>query len=110
MLTSIRNRRRDLAVLSALGADRRWITRVVHWQATTVVVLATAIGVPLGLVAGRFVFTLFADSIGTRNDASMPWSVLAAVTTGVVVLANITAALPGRQARRLTPARVLHSE
>ncbi len=35
MFTSARHRRRDLAVLGALGADRSWLARVVHWQATT---------------------------------------------------------------------------
>ncbi len=34
LFMSIRNRRHDLAILKSLGANRRWITRVVHSQAT----------------------------------------------------------------------------
>ena len=48
MLTSMRNRRRDLAILRSLGADRGWITRAVHWQATLLTALPVVIGVPAG--------------------------------------------------------------
>lgn len=48
MLTSVRNRRRDVAVLRALGADGPWVSRAVHWQATTFSLVPLAIGVPLG--------------------------------------------------------------
>ena len=34
LILSAPRRRRDLAVLRALGADSRWVTGVVHWQAS----------------------------------------------------------------------------
>ena len=37
LLVSISGRRRDLAVLRAVGADGPWIGRAVHWQATALV-------------------------------------------------------------------------
>ena len=42
MLTSVQNRRKDLAILRSIGADRGWIARAVHWQATTFTLLPVA--------------------------------------------------------------------
>ncbi|HEX8771820.1 MAG TPA: FtsX-like permease family protein, partial [Acidimicrobiales bacterium] len=47
MVTSVRNRRRDVAVLRSLGANGRWITRVMHWQATTFSLAPFLVGVPI---------------------------------------------------------------
>ena len=52
LLTSIRNRRRDLALMKALGSTRRQLALAVAWQATTLVVIALLVGLPLGFVAG----------------------------------------------------------
>lgn len=65
MITSIRSRRRDVAVLRSMGADRSWISRAIHWQATAIVVLPIAIGTPLGLIAG-------ASSSASSPTASAP--------------------------------------
>lgn len=43
MVTSVRNRRRDIAVLRSLGADGRWISQAVHRQATTLSLLPLAL-------------------------------------------------------------------
>lgn len=110
MVTSVHHRRRDLALLRSLGADRRWISRAVHWQATSSAVVPLALGVPLGLIAGRLVFKLFADSVGAVPSASFPYGLLAAVTVAFVALANLVAALPARRARRLEPAALLAAE
>lgn len=104
MITSIRNRRRDVAVLRSIGADRRWITRTVHWQATVYSFVPLALGVPLGIIAGRIVFELFANSVGAVPDASFPFVTLAEVLVGFVVLANAAGAVSARRARRLAPA------
>ncbi|MCU1390518.1 MAG: hypothetical protein JWL72_3856 [Ilumatobacteraceae bacterium] len=108
MLTSLRRRRRDLAVLTALGADRGWLRRAVHWQASATIVLPIVIGVPLGIVAGRLVFSAFADSIGAADDASTPLLVLAAMAIGLLVLANI-AAVPSWPRRSSRPADSLQA-
>ena len=36
MIVAVRRRRRDFAILRALGVAPRWLTSVVHWQATMV--------------------------------------------------------------------------
>jgi ABC-type lipoprotein release transport system permease subunit len=110
MLTSMNNRRRDIAIVRCLGADRAWVTRAVHWQATSFIVLPLVIGTPLGLIVGQLVFRSFADTIGAVNDASRPFLLAGAIVVGLVVLANLAAALPARRARRLAPALLLQSE
>jgi putative ABC transport system permease protein len=110
MLTSINNRRRDVAIVRCLGADRSWITRAVHWQATSFIVAPLVIGTPVGLIVGRLVFRSFADSVGAVNGASLPFVLVGAIVAGLVVLANLAAAVPARRARRLAPALLLQSE
>lgn len=110
MVTSVRNRRRDVAVLRSLGADSRWITRVLHWQATTFLLLPLILGTPIGLIAGRLVFRTFADAVGAVPNASFPYAPLTVVAAGMVVLANAVAAVTARHARRLAPAPLLAAE
>ncbi|MEA2826640.1 MAG: putative transport system permease protein [Actinomycetota bacterium] len=110
MVTSVRNRRRDVAVLRSLGADGRWLTKAVHWQATAFSLLPLTLGVPLGISLGRLVFEPFAEHVGVVPDASFPFALLAAVTVGVVALANAAATVPARRARRLAPAPLLAAE
>lgn len=110
MATSVHHRRRDLAVLRSLGADRRWITRVVHWQATSFSLVPLALGIPLGLIAGRLVFRMFADGIGTVPSASLPYAVLIAISITCLALANAVAAVAAFRARHLSPAPLLTTE
>jgi putative ABC transport system permease protein len=110
MLTSINNRRRDVAVVRSLGADRSWITRAVHWQATSFMVLPVVVGTPVGIIVGQVVFRSFADSVGAVNGASLPFVTIATVVAALVLLANVVAAVPARRARRLAPAVLLQAE
>ena len=110
MLTSVQNRRRDLAVLRTLGAERPWLSRVVLWQATGLIMLPIAIGTPLGFAAGKLVFTAFADSIGTVNGASIPFVVVAVGAIIALGLALVVSSLPARHAGRIAPAVLLAAE
>ena len=110
MLTSVQSRRKDIAILRSIGADRSWIARAVYWQAATFTLLPVALGIPLGLLIGRSVFGSFADSIGTLNDPSIPVLLLTLVGLGLVVLAGLVAAVPAYSANRLAPARLLQTE
>src|SRR5260370_807299 len=60
LTTSIRRRRRDLAILKMLGFARGDVGRTVAWQATTLAVAALVVAVPLGGAAGRTAWRLFA--------------------------------------------------
>src|SRR5205085_9819898 len=59
LVLATQRRRRDVAVLRALGADGRWVTGVVHWQASLFTLLVVTVGTPLGIVIGRAVYRAF---------------------------------------------------
>jgi ABC-type lipoprotein release transport system permease subunit len=107
VIVSIQNRRRDLAVLRALGADRRWIGRTVHWQTTILTLMPLIVGVPLGLIAGAAVFRAFTNRIGALPEPAMPFAVVAAMFVALIVAANLVAVVPTRRARRLSTAQLL---
>jgi hypothetical protein len=110
LLTGVRRRRRDLAVLKTLGLTRPEVLRLVAWQATALAAAALLIGVPLGVIAGREAWAFFANAVGVgaRPDVPLPLVLLAVPVT--LLLANVIAALPGWTAARLRPAAVLHAE
>jgi ABC-type lipoprotein release transport system permease subunit len=110
LITSVRRRRHDFAVLRALGADRRWVGWSVHAQASTIAVVALAVGIPLGIVAGRIVFRLFVDQLGLVSDPSMPIVLIAVTSLAVVVVANLAAMVPGWRAARAPVAGLLRAE
>jgi ABC-type lipoprotein release transport system permease subunit len=110
LITSIRRRRRDLSILKTLGFLRRQVSATVAWQATTVAMIALVVGIPIGIAAGRWAWTLFARQLGVAAEPVAGWwAVLLAIpATGVV--ANVVAAIPGRAAARMQPAAALRSE
>jgi ABC-type lipoprotein release transport system permease subunit len=108
--TLVRRRRHDLAVLKALGFTRRQLAAAVAWQATMTIVASLVIGVPLGVVFGRGLWIRFAHRLDVVPEASVPWLVLAAITIGAVILANVAAAVPATAARRVDPSVLLRAE
>ena len=68
LLTSLRQRRRDLAMLKTLGLLRSQLLQVVSWQASALAAAALLAGLPLGVLAGRWAWVLFARSIGVGPD------------------------------------------
>lgn len=110
LLTSVQRRRRDLAVLKVLGMGRPQILSVVLWQACAVSAVALAVGLPAGLLAGRWAWKLFAGSAGVPADPVVSVLELLAVVPATVAVACLVAAMPGRAAARLRPAHALRAE
>ena len=110
LVASVRRRRRELALLKTLGFTRRQLAAVVAWQATIAVGIGVVIGAPLGVLAGRTLWDLFARAIHAVPDPSMPLLAIAIVAVGAVVLANVVAAVPGWQAAHVRTAVLLHAE
>jgi hypothetical protein len=110
LVTSVRRRRRDLAVLKTLGFVRHQVSAAVAWQATTVALVALAAGLPLGVALGRWSWSLLIDRIGLGAEPVTPWPVLLAAALVTVLVANLVAAWPGRMAARTRPAVALRSE
>jgi ABC-type antimicrobial peptide transport system permease subunit len=110
LLSGVRRRRRDLAVLKTLGLVRSQLLRVVSWQASTLTVVALAVGLPLGVLAGRWSWALFAGATGVAGRADIPVPLVLAAIPVTLVLAIAIAAGPGWTAARLRPALILRSE
>jgi hypothetical protein len=110
LFSAARRRRRDLAVLKTLGFVRRDLRTAVGFQATTIVCIALLIGVPIGIAAGRWVWTLLADDLGVLSQPRVPMLLLLATVAAAVALANLIALWPARVAARTPVANVLRSE
>ena len=110
LVTSVRRRRRDFGTFAAIGFRRRQLAGTVCWQATTFAVVAVLVGVPLGTAAGRTVWMLVMDTIGSTTAPTFPGTALAAVAVGAIFAANLIALVPARSAARTRPAQVLRSD
>ena len=107
--TSVRRRRGELAVLKALGFLRRQVAATVGWQATTVVVVALAFGLPLGVAAGRWAWQMVASGMGAPGAVTPVLAGLLIVPAALAV-ANVVAAIPARAAGHVRPAIALRAE
>jgi len=110
LVASVRRRRRDLALLKTLGSTRRQLASVVAWQSSVAVFIGTLVGVPLGIVFGRLLWTAFADEIHAVPTPTVPGVSIALIAVGALVLANVVAAIPGRIAARTRIALLLREE
>src|SRR5207237_10480217 len=63
LVASVRRRRRDLALLKTLGLTRRQLMAVVASQSTIAASTGIVLGVPLGIVLGRWLWKLFAYQV-----------------------------------------------
>ncbi len=110
LAASVRRRRRDLALFKTLGFTGRQLMSVVAWQSTTSVLIGTLLGVPLGIILGRFLWNLFARAIYVVPAPSVPAPVIVLIVIGSLLLANVVAAIPGRLAARTPTALLLRAE
>jgi ABC-type antimicrobial peptide transport system permease subunit len=110
LVASVNYRRRDLALLRTLGFKRRQLLATVAWQASFAGAVGVIVGVPIGIIAGRWLWTLFARSVYVVPEPTVPAFSIAIVALCTMVLANVVAALPGRSAARTSTAQVLRGE
>ena len=109
LLTSVRRRRRDFAVLRSIGFTRDQVRATISWQACTLTGVALAVGIPAGIVCGRVAWRLFAGQLGIEPIVVLP-AILVLVVPAALVLAVAVAAVPGESAARTRPAEILRSE
>jgi|GEM_PF-622767 len=110
LVVSVSRRRAEAGLLKVLGFVRYQVAAVVSWQATTVALVGIAAGVPLGIVAGRVCWRVFATNFGVvplTVVEALPVTVLA---FGVLAAANVLAFFPALLAARSRPARLMRAE
>jgi len=103
-LMNVSERRRQIAILRAIGATRGQVMGMICREALVVGFLATLFGIPLGLYGGGFLL----QSIGAMMQTSMPsrgelsLAVLAAGCSGPLICL-VAAWIPARRASRVSP-------
>ncbi len=108
--TTIRRRRRDLAILKTIGFVGRQIRATVAWQSTALVVMSLILGLPVGIVGGRWGWRLFARQLQVVPVPVVSAIAIAAVVVGALLLGILVGAVPARVAARTEPALVLRAE
>ena len=110
LLSSLNRRRREMGLLKSLGFVRRQIALSVSWQTTTVAAIGIVLGVPLGIAAGRWVWSAFASNLGVAADPVVTVWVVASIAAGTLVVANLLAVGPAVVASRAQVASLLKAE
>lgn len=110
LVTAVRRRRRDLAVLRTIGFTRGQLAGTVLVMALALSLGALALGVPLGLVVARLVWGAVAEGIDVAPAAVVPVPAVAGAVLGALVVAVLAAWLPARAAARVRPAEALRGE
>lgn len=110
LMASVRRRRRELALVKTLGFTRRQLASTVAWHATATIVVGLLVGIPLGVAAGRLAWSRFADQLDVVAQPVAPVMALVAIVVGALVVANVAAWLPARQAGRVEASTVLRRE
>ncbi|HVB71606.1 MAG TPA: FtsX-like permease family protein [Acidimicrobiales bacterium] len=110
LIASVRRRRRDLALLKVLGFTRRQVATALAWQSAIAAIFGIIVGVPVGVLAGRQLWTLFARSIYAVPDPVTPVVPVIFVGVAALVFSALVSWPPGRSAARTPPAMVLRTE
>ena len=108
----VAQRSRELALLRALGASKRQVTRSVLFEAFVVGLVGSTLGLGLGVLLAMGIRALFANfGLDLTGQALIfgPRTVLACYVVGVVV--TMTAAwLPARRTTRISPVQALRDD
>ncbi|HEV2643356.1 MAG TPA: FtsX-like permease family protein, partial [Candidatus Elarobacter sp.] len=110
LVTTVRRRRRALAVLRSLGFTRGQARIAIAWQATLLALGGAVVGVPLGMLVGQRSWRVLATNFPL---AYAPPVALIAVVLAIplaLALANLLAAGPAHAATRISPAGALRAE
>jgi hypothetical protein len=110
LVTTVRRRRHDLAIVRALGLTPGQVRSVAAWQATTVAVIGVVLGVPAGLAIGRWSWAAVTNALRVVDETPTPVVSIVVIVLATLALANLLAAVPGHRAARIHPADALRTE
>lgn len=110
LVTTVRRRRHDLAIMRSFGFTARQSRVAVAWQATLLAAAGVVIGVPLGVVAGRAVWRSLAEAFPIVYAPPLALVAIVVVVPAAVAIVNAIAVGPGRAAARIRPAEALRVE
>jgi putative ABC transport system permease protein len=108
----VAQRSRELALLRALGASRRQVTRSVMFEAGVLGLLGASLGLALGVLLAigiRALFATFGLDLSGQPLVFRPQTVVISYVVGVAVTA-VAAYLPARRAARIAPVTAMRDE
>jgi ABC-type lipoprotein release transport system permease subunit len=110
LIAATRQRARDVAVLRALGMGRAAARRTLVSQAIVLAVIGLAVTIPIGVLAGRWLWTVYAEQQGFLPEPATPWSLVVLGALTVIAVAALTTIIPATAVASLPPARHLNPE
>jgi putative ABC transport system permease protein len=108
----VAQRSRELALLRALGASRKQVTRSVLFEAAVLGFLGATLGLGLGVLLAMGIRALFATFGLDLSGAPLifaPRTVVASYVVGLVVT-TVAAYLPARRSARISPVAALRDD
>lgn len=107
---TVRRRRRDLAMLRALGFVGRDLRNAVRVQVVALSLCGALVGVVLGLAIGRQIWAGVAFSVFLPPVVTVPLVALGVVPIAIVILSQVGATISRRAAGRIPAGVVLRTE
>jgi len=107
MVRAVRERRREIGMLRAIGFSSRIVRRAFVLEAAFVALQGIVLGIVLGMVTS-YNLLVNSDAFGGQKlDFSWPWGVLATIAVVPLVASLLATAWPATQASRIKPAVAL---
>jgi len=111
LITLILERRREIAILSFLGATRKQIRRMILIEAVTIGGVSQGVGVLIGLMLSLvLVYVINVQSFGWTIQYSLPVGFLIRSTLLILVVAVASAAYPASRAAKVDAVRFAREE
>jgi hypothetical protein len=110
LFVAVRRRRRDLAILRVIGHSPAQNRLTVITMALTGSILGLAVGVPLGLAAGRNLWKLVAEDASVEGDPLTSAGPVVLVVLGVLLATLVLAGVPAWWTARRAPGPALRAE
>ena len=110
VLAAARRRRRELALLKALGLTRQQMRNIVGVQTLVLLVIAIIVGIPVGIAAGHLLWDSFAASLGVAPVVEVPIVALLLGTVGLLVAGTVLGTVPATVAAATPTTLVLRQE
>lgn len=111
LLAMVIDRRREFALLRFLGAGQPQVRRIVLCEAGLLGLLATAIGLILGvLLSFILVFVINKQSFGWTIQFHWPVAILFAALSTIYLATVLAGIYPARIATRMNPIEMIHEE
>jgi ABC-type antimicrobial peptide transport system permease subunit len=110
ILAAARRRRRELALLKALGLTRGQMRNIVGVQTLILLVIAIVVGIPVGTAAGHLLWANFAESLGVGPIVVVPVVALVLGAVALLVAGTLLGTVPAAVAAATPTTLVLREE